>query len=280
MRTRGGADLHVHTTASDGTWTPEEMVRRAARIGLDAVAVTDHDTVAGVEPALRAARLVGIEVLPGVELNATEGDREIHIIGYLVDLLDPDLVRLLEELRIARCRRLEKMVRRLRAAGVDVTLSRVRELAGRGSPGRPHVARAVVESGHAASISDAFARYLGPGAPGYVERYRVTPRQAINLIKNAGGVAVLAHPGLIGDENIVFRLARAGLDGIEAYYPEHSPAQRRRLVELAGHLGMVVTGGSDAHGPGSESSAGLGEVTVPYEAVETLKRRAESARRR
>lgn len=277
-RRRARADLHCHTTASDGTWTPEEAVRRAAAAGLAALGISDHDTLDGIAPAMAAGARLGVEVVPGVEINTRHGGTDVHILGYYVDSGDAGLNRVLAEKRDARRLRLDRMLTRLEAAGIRVPAECVLALAGGGPVGRPHLARALVEAGYASSVAEAFDRYLVPGAPGYVPRDPMTPAEAVRAILAAGGVPVLAHPGLTARDDLIPGLVAAGLAGIEAHHPAHDLKQRRRYAAVAGRLGLIVTGGSDAHGPGGPAHSAEGEdvgtVTVRYEVVRALRRRA------
>lgn len=256
------ADLHTHTTASDGTLSPAALVRRAHAAGITCLAVTDHDTFAGLPEAAAEAARAGMTLVPGVELSTDATGREVHVLGYFCRADGGPLVDLLAEMRVARARRVEEIVTRLRAAGVPVALEQVLAVAGEGAPGRAHVARALVGLGCAASVPEAFDRYLLPGRPGYVPRRKLHPADAVRRVVDAGGVAVLAHPGLIGDDGVLPELIWAGLRGIEALYPAHSPDQVRDYLALADDLGLIATGGSDFHGAG-ERWGDLGSVTVP-----------------
>lgn len=263
------ADLHAHTTASDGSLNPAELVAAARRAGLAAIGVCDHDTLAGLPEAAAAAEAAGIELVPGVEINTDAAGAEIHVLGYYVGP-GTALDELLSRLRESRERRGRQMVDQLAAAGAPVRWERVVELAG-GAIGRPHVARALVEAGHARDVPQAFKRFLLPGCPGYVPRFKLHPAEAVAAIRNAGGVPVLAHPGLIQADvpALVAELVRAGLRGIEAYYPEHGGAAVRDYLALADRYGLLPTGGSDFHGPGAGRSQ-LGAATVPVSTVRAL----------
>lgn len=273
----GGADLHAHTTASDGTLTPPELVAAALAAGLQALGICDHDSVDGVAPARSAAWGSGLEVVPGVEINTSLGELEVHILGYYCRPGDPELTALLARLRDERQNRVVRMVERLRSAGYPVPLERVRELAGEGAIGRPHVARALVEAGHAASEREAFGDLLLPGRPGYVERYKLSPLEAVRSVLAAGGVPVLAHPGLVGRDDLVGELAAGGLRGLEVHHPEHNEEQARHYLAMAERFGLLVTGGSDYHGPGHGHESDLGSVRVPFDTVERLKAAAGAA---
>lgn len=271
----GQFDLHVHTAASDGIWSPARVVREAARLGLAGVAITDHDTVAGIAPALAEAARAGITVVPGVEVGAERDGEEVHVLGYFVDAGHRGLRRTLLRLQGSRERRMELMVRKLAGLGMPVSLQRVKELAAGGSLGRPHLARALVEAGYVTSVEEAFARFLERGRPGYVPREHLTPEQAVELIRQAGGVSVLAHPGLLRDDSFIGDLVACGLAGIEVYYPEHTRDMVEKYEAMAGRLGLIATGGSDFHG-GHGYPAGLGQVTVPAAVVGRLARLARA----
>ena len=245
------ADLHMHCTASDGVFAPEELMARAADAGLTLVALTDHDSVAGIASAREAARRRGMRLITGVELSCG-GEKEIHVLGYGFDPENAQMLRFCEEHDREREERAQKMVQRLCEHGAPISLSRVRELA-RGVIARPHVARALVEAGHASSVSDAFDRYLLPGKCGYVPKANVRVAEAARLIHDAGGVAVLAHPmklkmGELALSSVVREWAGQGLDGLEVYHPSAQSNHAARLEALARGLGLLVTAGSDYHG--------------------------------
>ncbi|NPV71470.1 MAG: PHP domain-containing protein [Firmicutes bacterium] len=264
------ADLHVHTTASDGTYTPSRAVLAAKRAGLAAVAITDHDTAGGVAEALRAGLEAGIEVIPGLEINTDFGSTEIHVLGYLAWPLPERLSGLLARMREAREGRVDEMVRRLSRAGVKISASRVREIAAGGVVGRPHVARAMVEAGSVRSVPEAFELYLNVGRPCYVERYKITPHDAVRELVVAGAVTVLAHPGSARRDDVIPELVGAGLRGIEVYHPDHDHAAVARYLEIASEYSLLVTGGSDSHGE-DEYGSTIGRVTVPHVAVTRMK---------
>lgn len=268
-------DLHTHTTASDGLLDPQALVRAARAAGIGVLGVTDHDTVAGLKEALDEAKRVGIELVPGVELSAEGPEGEVHILGYFVDWQGEAFRRFLDRMRQARVARAREMVRRLNRLGVPITFEEVARLAD-GAIGRPHVARALLTAGYARSWEEAFARYLGRGAPAYVPSAHLTPEEAVEAIRRAGGVPVLAHPLRSGTPERVARWVERGLGGIEAYYPDHTPEDVRRFLELARRYRLVATGGSDYHGPGPASRAPLGSQYVPSGTVEALKARKEA----
>jgi predicted metal-dependent phosphoesterase TrpH len=277
-------DLHTHTLHSDGSSSPQELVRLAVEAGARAVAITDHDTVAGLAEGYDAARALGIEFIRGVEISAEYSPGTMHILGYYIDAESKVLSSSLDELRDGRDKRNPEIARRLQALGLDIDYEEVRQIAGNEVVGRPHFARVMQEKGYVESIQDAFNRYLGKGAAAYVEKKRLSPAQSIDLIHQAGGVAVLAHPyqlNLDADETdrLIGELAGLGLDGVEAIYSRHSDAQRNLYSEMAARRGLLITGGSDYHGtykPDISIVRGLGDLRVPYSLLKELKARAAS----
>jgi len=265
------ADLHVHTTASDGTLTPEETVLEAARLGLGAVGIADHDTVEGVEQALAAGSMAGIVVVPAVEINTDYGSDEIHMLGYFIDHRSPELNAQLARLRNEREDRAARIVERLNDLGLKISFDRVKEIAGRGAIGRPHIARAIVEAGYASSLNSAFGKYLIRGASAYVPRHKLTPLAAMEIIRDAGGVPVLAHPGLAKHDELIPSLVESGLKGIEVYHTDHSSAKTRHYIEIARQYDLVATGGSDSHGPNNIKTVAIGSATVDLTVVDKLR---------
>jgi predicted metal-dependent phosphoesterase TrpH len=266
-------DLHTHSTYSDGLLSPAMLVEEAASRGVRILALTDHDTVAGIGEARAAGDRHGVEIIPGVELSAALPDgNEVHLLGYFVDVDDPTLLEQLAGYARARAERMERMVERLNRIGAPVALERVREIAGLGTVGRPHLGRALVEAGYATDLSDAFARYIGGGKPAFVPRPRVDPRDAIALVRAAGGVAVLAHPFSAGGvESVLDRLVPAGLAGMEVFYGEYDIEDREILRQIATRRGLIATGGSDYHGPDRRAARELGSAPVPLAAVAALR---------
>lgn len=266
------ADLHLHTTASDGRLKPEEIVRLAVRVGLDVIAITDHDSVDGIVPALTAAHdLPHLTIIPGVEINTDVPGGEVHILGYFIDYTDQNLAAALQGLRNSRQGRASKMISKLSALGIDIEWDRVQELAQGGSLGRPHIAQALLERGYVNSVKEAFDRYIGRGGPAYVEREKVTPMEAVRLVANARGLPVLAHPADIGGlDALVPELKRAGLVGIEVYYGNYTPDVVDRLLKIAELYGLVPTGGTDYHAFGDSAEIMIGETSPPAQSVERL----------
>ena len=248
-----GIDLHAHTNRSDGTFTPTELVTLAAERGLDVVAVTDHDTTDGVTEAVTAGGSVGVEVVPGIELSAEHLGTSVHVLCYWPDEANTELRAELRRLHDSRLRRGELMVDRLQQLGVPISFDRVREIAGGGSIVRPHVAQAMVEAGVVATEEEAFDRYIGDGGAAHVPKHALDPVDAVELIRRAGGVCVLAHPGMWGDQTsvpdeLIERMAAAGMTGLEVDHCDHTPEQRAYYAALADRLALVPTGGSDCHG--------------------------------
>ncbi|MDR7556348.1 MAG: PHP domain-containing protein [Armatimonadota bacterium] len=270
-------DLHTHTTASDGLLDPAALVAEAHARDVGLLAVTDHDTTAGVDPAMAAGRTLGVEVWSGVELSCDVPVGEVHVLGYFVRHELEWFQQLLDRLRAGRTDRARRMVERLAALGVPIAFERVAALAGGGAVGRPHVARALVEAGWVRDIAEAFDRYIGRHGPAYVERVKISPAAAVRVIRAAGGLAVLAHPGWGAHEAIVPELVAAGLDGIEVYYPDHSPAQVERYTALARQYGLLMTGGTDFHGGEIATRVAVGSQYVPEGLIGPL--RAAAARR-
>jgi predicted metal-dependent phosphoesterase TrpH len=267
----GRADLHSHTTASDGTNSPAEQVRWAAEKGLAAIGITDHDTIAGWAEALEAGETLGIEVVPGCELSTEVGKTEVHILAYYFDPAEPGMVALLERMRGGRRTRAAEAVRLLHEAGYsEVSLERVLELGGE-SVGRPHIAAVMVEAGVVRTLPDAFDRFLTRGKPAYVSRPKLTPEEAIAAVGAAGGVSVVAHPGLIRDDKWVRHFIAAGVNGIEAYHTDHSDSQRQFYARWAIDAGLICTGGSDSHGPKGARTVTPGSVNVALSVVGQLK---------
>lgn len=268
------ADLHTHSNASDGALSPTELVRTALEAGLCAVAITDHDTMEGVEEALSAGRELGIEVVPGVEISTIgPGGVEVHVLGYFLDHRHPELSEKLGVLRESRFERGRKIVEALNRIGVGVSMDRVVEIAQGGAIGRPHVAKAIIEIGAASSMDSAFGKYLVEGAPAFVGRYKVDPADAVRLIHNAGGVASCAHVAKLNRDDLLLELVREGMEAIEVYHPDHPSAGVRYYGKFAAKHGLIATGGSDAHCFATGKTTTVGSVTVSYSVVQDLKGR-------
>jgi predicted metal-dependent phosphoesterase TrpH len=270
----GGVDLHAHTTASDGVLAPRELVRLAARHGVRVLAVTDHDSTDGLPEALAEAAAHGIEIVPGLEINCDVPGAEIHVLGYYVDWRAEWFQAFLAEQRAERTARVHRIVERLTELGMPLTADEVFAICREGSPGRPHVAQAMVNRRYVKSVREAFDRWLHAGGPANVPRRRLTPTEAIGVIRRAHGVPVLAHPGLANRDALIPDLIAAGLAGIETYYPEHSAGQVAAYRARCEAHGLIATGGSDYHGPSTGRAATLGSPPVPLEVWQALRQRA------
>ena len=264
------ADLHLHSYCSDGTDSPEEIARKARRAGLSCIALADHDTVEGIPGCTEEARLLGLEVIPGVELTAEHEGSEVHILGYLIDWEQAAFREKLQELRKTRVERIYTMLEKLEEAGITLAPESVFSLAKQGTVGRLHLARAMVNAGIVSHVSEAFQRYIGDRCPAYVGHFKLTPADAINLITGAGGIPVLAHPYSLNNDELIGVLAKHGLRGLEVYYPEHSQSMINAYLRMAAEYGLLATGGSDYHGAAKPELV-LGDFTVPYELVQKLK---------
>ncbi len=270
-------DLHIHTTASDGKYSPDAIVKKAAEIDLKYISITDHDSVDGIIPAIEATKTYpGLTLIPGVEISTDLADGEAHILGYFIDYASPDFQKELEKFRDSRLGRGQRMVAKLNDLGVKIDWSRVQQIAGDGAIGRPHVAQAMLEKGYVKTFEEAFDKYIGHGGPAYVEREKMTPQEAVKLILSAGGIPVLAHPFTVKDpESMVVSLKEAGLIGIEAYYKDNTPEQTAATLKLAEKYDLIATGGTDYHGIDESKEVMMGGVEVPLEAAERLIAMAE-----
>lgn len=265
-------DLHIHTIASDGIFTPEELVKQASLKGLKAIAITDHDAWDAIEPVSHLAFKVGIEVIAGIELSTTIESSEIHILGYFIDYNRPHFQERVLHFKNARVERAHRMVEKLADLGVRVEIGRVLEIAGSGSVGRPHVARALAEEGYVGSTDEAFTRYLGNGCPAYVPKNFLTPQESFDLIHSVGGLAFFAHPGIENKDDLIEKFAAQGMDGLEVWHSKHSGSQVKNYLDLAKQKGLLVCGGSDCHSDNMMNNGGS-SIKVPYIVVEEMKQR-------
>jgi len=267
----GKADLHIHSTASDGKLTPADVVLEAARRGLSFIALADHDCIDGIASAQATTRAFpGLKVIPGVEISTDTAEGEVHVLGYFIDYTDPEFNAVLDRFKKSRLQRGEKMVAKLGKLGIHIDWQRVREIADGSSIGRPHIAQAMMEKGYVTSFKEAFSEYLGHGRPAYVERDKMAPKEAVELIIKAKGLAVLAHPLTLPDpEAMTAELKACGLVGLEAYYNGYTPEEVSRLLTLAAKHELIVTGGSDYHGI-EDTETAIGDSGLPVEAVEKL----------
>jgi 3',5'-nucleoside bisphosphate phosphatase len=271
------ADLHLHTHFSDGTYSPEELVIQGVRQHLSVLALTDHDTVEGCPRTEEACTRSGIEFVPGAELTAEMDGHEIHILGYFIDTSNARLLTEIAKFQTVRQERIREIVSRLNALGVPLTPEAVFALANCRAPGRPHVARALVEAGLCDHLDEAFERFLKKNRPAWVPKFKMSAASAIDLIHQAGGVAVMAHPGLNRTDQVIPAMAEAGLDGLECFHTKHSTATAAHYLNLAAEHRLLVTGGSDCHGL-SKGKPLIGTVRLPYRHVAELKARAAERR--
>ncbi|MGB3222223.1 MAG: PHP domain-containing protein [Desulforhopalus sp.] len=278
-------DLHTHSTTSDGTMSPAELVKYAHKKGLSAIAITDHDTIDGIEEAAIAGKNLGIEVVPGVELSVKCSNLNVHLLGYFFDCHNKELDFALGQLQEGRIERNKKIILKLNRLGFTFQFSELKQSAGPGQNGRPHIARLMVEKKIVSTMDEAFEKYLGQHGLAYASRFSYEIKEAISIIKNAGGVAVLAHPYLLEKsvENFplfLHQLSEMGLDGIEVYYPNHSRQFKKHLITLAEKFSLLVTGGSDYHGsirPGTTLAGGK-NVSVPSQILDQMKERVAKNR--
>lgn len=272
-------DLHTHSRASDGSLSPAQVMAEAKAEGLSAAALTDHDTMNGVGEALEAAKELGIECIPGIELSAVYEDREVHIVGLFLDVKDPALQEKLEAFRNIREQRNRRMIEKMQLAGVDITMEKLRKLEGNGVMTRANLARYLLHIGYISSIKEAFDKYLAPGLPFFVPKTGVTPKDAVRAIRDAGGVAILAHPLLYKFTpqqlvRCIEVLKGYGLQAIETFYSTYSAADEREMKRLALKYGLAFSGGSDFHGsvkPHIHIGRGMGKLVIPYEVLDVLK---------
>jgi len=267
------ADLHLHSHFSDGTYSPEEVVSHAQKHGLAALALTDHDTIEGCVRAAQACAAAGIEFIAGTELTAEQEGNELHLLGYLVDIDNPRLLAETAKFQMVRQNRIREIVARLNQAKVALDAEEVFALANCRAPGRPHVARALVQAGLCSSLDEAFERFLRRNRPAWVPKFKMSAADAIELIHHARGMAVLAHPGLNRFDEVIPDMVDAGLDGIECFHSKHSTSTAEHYLELADRFHLLVTGGSDCHGM-NKGKPLIGTVKLPYQHVAQLKARA------
>ena len=265
------ADLQLHTRYSDGTETPAEILYRAKKNAIDCVSITDHDTTAGIPEALKASVEFGMEVIPGIEISCDCSKGTLHILGYYMDILHPVFQASLRYFREARNLRIYKIIDALRDYGLDITVDDVFEEVKGDSPGRPHVAQVIINKGYAKNRQDAFDRFLAHGKPGDIEKAKMRPHEAVNMIHSARGLAVLAHPHSLDDIDVIRRLVIYGLDGIEVFYPEHSHSFIQTLANYVKKYRLFATGGSDCHGAGKDEVR-LGKIKLPYSYILNMKK--------
>lgn len=269
----GKADLHMHSTYSDGAYPPQELVGRMKAAGVGVVSLTDHDSVGGIEEAAAAGKDSGVEVIPGIELSATLDRREVHILGYFIDYHNEKFLEALVLFREYRLKRAERIVSKLNSMNIPLSLDSVLEQAGEGAVGRVHIANAMVNDGHADTFNQVFNKYIGEGRPAFERKFEMTPQQTVTLIAEAGGISVLAHPGRSIDEKQLLQIIDGGIDGIEVVHPSHSPDLVEHYRKIVNEYFLVESGGSDYHGGLRDDDHVLGRVNVPFETVETMRQR-------
>lgn len=264
-------DLHIHSTGSDGTLTPSQVVTRALERGMTAIAIADHDSVSGIAEGVKAGTEHHLDVFPALEISTEHDGRELHLLGYLIDPECPELLEVLAQVRASRWQRGEEMVHKLQALGIPLDFEAVKGLANGESFGRPHIATALVECGAVNHPQEAFDRYLRRGRPAYVERYRHPAEESVQLVRRAGGLPVIAHPGLLNHDSAIGDLLRVGLGGLEAIHTDHTSRQIGHYTQMAERLGLIVTGGSDSHGPKGPKPVDIGQGEVPDSCAEALR---------
>ena len=273
------ADLHLHSSFSDGTYSPEELVQHARARQLATIALTDHDTVEGCARTLAAAEQAGLEFLPGAEITTEVHGSELHLLSYLIDYEDPELLNAFARFQKVRQDRIREMVARLNKLGIPLPAEAVFALAKCNAPGRPHVARALIQAGFCATLDEAFERFLKKNRPAWVPKFKISAADAIALIHRAGGVAVMAHPGLSHCDELIPELVESGMDGLECYHSRHNPAACEHYYLLAQEHELLITGGSDCHGM-NKGKPLIGSIKLPYQHVQDLKARSAEVRDR
>lgn len=274
-KTEKTVDLHLHTTASDGTFTPSELVRYSKLIKLSAIAITDHDSVGGIQEGLQAAKKERIELVSGIELSTEIDDFSVHIVGLFVDHTNKKLLQLTEEIQNAREKRAKQIVKKINSlnTGPKISFKEVKDSA-EGLIGRPHIAELLIKKGYVKNMEEAFSKYLKRGAPCYVQRFKLTPQKGIKFLNKIGAITILAHPGLLPEridfEKFIEDLVESGLDGIEVFYPTHSYKQKENLKKIAERKQLLISGGSDCHGL-LNNGPFVGSQRIPYSILEKIK---------
>ncbi|MFV9510073.1 PHP domain-containing protein [Tepidibacillus sp. LV47] len=269
------ADLHTHSTVSDGLNPPSENIKLAKEAGLIALGITDHDSVAGIDEAIQMANIMGIEAIPGIEISTVEQGQDVHVLGYFIQYKDQRFLKQLKELEKFRDRRNAMMIEKLNELGIDIKMEEVLAKIRRedANVGRPHIAEVLIDKGIVQTMEEAFDLYLGKNGQAYVNPIRISPEEGVDIIKEAGGVPILAHPGIYDNDEMVVRLIRYGIKGIEVYHPDHSEEDEKKYQQMADQYGILATAGSDFHGSrgGIMFHAPIGTKTVSYDIVEKMK---------
>jgi 3',5'-nucleoside bisphosphate phosphatase len=273
FRVNGKADFHTHTICSDGSLSPEDLVKKAKSVGIDILSITDHDTICGIDEAMKASQEYGVEIVAGVELSATHHSLEIHILGYFFDPENKALLDSLKVFREKRFKRAERIVAKLNRMNIPLTIESVLDNASGGAVGRPHIATALVTEGHTESYRQAFDKYLGEGRPAYEKKDEYPVAKTVQLIAQAGGLSFLAHPGRSIDDTTLFQILKTGIDGIEVIHPSHTPELIRYYRGILCEYDLLETGGSDFHGGMKEDDRQFGAVSIPVMTVEAMQRR-------
>jgi len=266
-------DLHLHTTYSDGSFTPEELILKAKKLNYSAIAVTDHDTVAGLEEAIQLGKKYDLETVPGIEFNTSYKNNDIHILGYYINKKSKKLLSLLNKIKKERKERIEKMIKLLdKEYNFKITMQEIKNISSNNIIGRGHIARLLTEKNYVDTWEEVFDKYIGRGEPGYVDRNKISPFEAIDIIKQANGIPVIAHPGLIGNQQIIDQLINYGVTGIEVFYPEHNKRMTDKYKNIADKNELLITGGSDCHGPKNKEGIKLGKIKLDYCYLNELKK--------
>ena len=264
------ADLHLHSNYSDGSWSPEELLKRVKEKRLDCISLVDHDCVDGIGSLIDLAKLNEIEIIPGVELTAEINGTEMHILGYLIDWQDSYLQSQLEKFKKIRLERIYQMCEKLKTVGININPEEVISSSGHGTVGRLHLAKMMQEKGYVSTTNEAFYKYISDQGPAYVGKSRLSPGEAIKLVLNVKGLPVLAHPYSLRKDELIIDLVKFGLKGIEVYYPEHTPSLIKKYENICQEHSLLMTGGSDCHG-NSKDEVLIGKIKIPYKLVEKLK---------
>lgn len=271
------ADLHIHTNASDGLLSPEEVVWWACKKQLKAISITDHDTISGVVKALRINNYKDyLEIVPGIELNSDFYGEEIHVLGYYINCNNEWFISKLEEIQLSRYYRAIKMIKKLNDININISMEQVEKISKGKSIGRPHIARVMIEKGYVNDLKSAFDKYIGKNRPAYVDRYKLSTKQAIQMISDIGGIPVLAHPGLLKEKSKIYTILNQGFKGIEVYHIKHDKDTVKWLEGVAKRKELIITGGSDCHGILVNKEPVLGTITINFSKFLLLKKAAEN----